>query len=109
MSEINMTIPSNIRTPDTYVDINLNAQRSGLPANIHQILFITNDEQKQDDESENPSKLMPINIYDKAQAEEHFSSNTPFQHSEASKMITAAIKTFRSVDVQCLGKSQEPA
>lgn len=91
-----MSIPSNIRTPDTYMDVNLNAQRSGLPANIHHILFITNDIQP-------ASTAMPVSVYDKAQANSLFSSN-PEVPSEAGRMITAAVKTNRVVDVQILGK-----
>ena len=92
-----MSIPSNIRTPDIYTDINLNAQRSGLPANIHRILFITDDVQPE-------STAMPISIYDKAQANTIF-GGTAIAPTEASRMITAAVKTNRIVDVQILGKS----
>jgi phage tail sheath gpL-like len=92
-----MSIPSNIRTPDIYTDINLNAQRSGLPANIHHILFITDDVQPE-------STTMPISIYDKAQANTTF-GGTAAAPTEASRMITAAVKTNRIVDVQILGKS----
>ena len=42
---------------------------------------------------------MPVSIYDKAQADNTFGEN-----SVAGRMITAAIKTNRFVDVQCLGK-----
>ena len=93
-----MPIPSNIRTPDTYTDINLNAQRSGLPANLHRVLFITNDEQEQPESG----NAMPVSIYDKAKAEEIFGNGEVL--SEAARMITAAIKTNRVVDVQILGK-----
>ncbi|WP_336939176.1 hypothetical protein [Acinetobacter modestus] len=96
-----MSIPSNIRTPDTYMDVNLNAQRSGLPANIHRILFITDDVQP-------PSTTMPISIYDKAQANTIF-GGTAIAPAEASRMITAAVKTNRIVDVQVLGKQQAAA
>ncbi|WAU72898.1 hypothetical protein [Acinetobacter sp. TR11] len=92
-----MSIPSSIRTPDTYMDVNLNAQRSGLPANIHRILFITDDVQPD-------STAMPISIYDKAQANTIF-GGTAIAPAEASRMITAAVKTNRIVDVQVLGKS----
>lgn len=93
-----MSIPSNIRTPDIYTDVNLNAQRSGLPANIHRVLFITDDVQPE-------STAMPISIYDKAQANNIF-GGTAIAPAEASRMITAAVKTNRVVDVQILGKSQ---
>ncbi|WP_448761475.1 hypothetical protein [Acinetobacter tandoii] len=85
-----MGIPSNYRTPGTYIDINLNAQRTGLPANLHKILFVTAD-------TDSPN--MPVDIYDKSGADAEFGSN-----SEAGRMITAAIKTNTKVDVQCLGK-----
>nr|DAE96190.1 MAG TPA: tail sheath protein [Caudoviricetes sp.] len=94
-----MPIPANLKTPGTYLDVNINTQRTGLPANIHKVLFITNDVQQVD--GENP--LMPVSIYDKAQAEQIFGGEIP---SEAGRMITAAIKTNRVVDVQILGKLQ---
>ncbi|MBK0062386.1 MULTISPECIES: hypothetical protein [unclassified Acinetobacter] len=91
-----MNIPSNWKTPGTYIDINLNAQRTGLPANIHKILFLTNDLLLNESEASN----VPLSIYDKAGADVLFGEN-----SEAGRMITAAIKVNKKVDVQCLGKS----
>lgn len=96
-----MPIPANLKTPGTYLDVNINTQRTGLPANIHKVLFITNDVQSID--GENP--LMPVNIYDKAQAEQIF-GDVEGPSSEAGRMITAAIETNRVVDVQILGKLQ---
>ncbi|MDA0697934.1 MAG: hypothetical protein O2793_16235 [Proteobacteria bacterium] len=91
---------SNLKTPGTYLDVNINTQRSGLPQNIQKVLFITNDDQQ----TIGPNPIMPVSIYDKAQADSIFGEN-----SVAGRMITAAIKTNRFVDVQCLGKYQEPA
>ena len=91
-----MPIP-NLKTPGTYLDVNINTQRSGLPQNIQKVLFITTDDQQPI--GENP--IMPVSIYDKAQADNTFGEN-----SVAGRMITAAIKTNRFVDVQCLGKYQ---
>ena len=85
-----MPIP-NLKTPGTYLGVNINTQRTGLPANIHKVLFITNDE----------TTAMPISIYDKAKADQIYGAD-----SEAGRMITAAIKTNRVVDVQILGKPQ---
>ena len=87
-----MPIP-NLKTPGTYLDVNINTQRTGLPANTHNVLFITNDKQLE-------TTAMPISIYDKAKADQIFGAD-----SEAGRMITAAIKTNRVVDVQMLGKS----
>lgn len=87
-----MPIP-NLKTPGTYLDVNINTQRTGLPANIHKVLFVTNDKQLE-------TTAMPISIYDKAKADQIFGAD-----SEAGRMITAAIKTNRVVDVQMLGKS----
>ncbi|MFW1857914.1 hypothetical protein [Acinetobacter defluvii] len=87
-----MPIPNGIRTPDTYIDVNLNAQRTGLPANVHKVLFVTPDTQPTD-------QATPLNIYDKAGADAKFGAN-----SVAGRMITAAVKVNRVVDVQCLGK-----
>ena len=87
-----MPIPLGIRTPDTYIDVNLNAQRTGLPANIHKVLFVTPDPQPVD-------QTTPVNIYDKAGADTVFGAN-----SITGRMITAAVKVTRVVAVQCLGK-----
>ena len=91
-----MPIP-NLKTPGTYLDVNINTQRTGLPANTHKVLFVTDDEQP---EPEN-GNAMPISIYDKAKADQIYGAD-----SEAGRMITAAIKTNRVVDVQILGKPQ---
>lgn len=87
-----MSIQNGIKTPGVYTDVNINTQRTGLLANTQRVLFITNDDGDSD---------MPVGIYDKAAADSAFGAN-----SEAGRMITAAIKTNRIVDVQCLGKSQ---
>ncbi|ENU87410.1 hypothetical protein [Acinetobacter sp. CIP 102129] len=91
-----MPIPQ-LKTPGTYLDVNINTQRTGLPANIHKVLFVTNDDQP---EPEN-GNAMPISIYDKAKADQIYGAD-----SEVGRMITAAIKTNRVVDVQMLGKPQ---
>lgn len=91
-----MPIPDGIRTPDTYIDVNLNAQRTGLPANVHKVLFIT-------DDSAGAESTTPLNIYDKASADAIYG-----QGSIAGRMITAAIKVNRVVSVQSLGKPQVP-
>lgn len=90
-----MPIPANLKTPGVYTDVNINTQRTGLPANIHRVLFVTNDDQLQTE----IGNAMPVSIYDKAQADETFG-----EASTAGRMMTAAIKTNRTVDVQCLGK-----
>lgn len=83
-------IQSGIKTPDTYIDINLQAQRTGLPANIHKVLFVT------DDATTDPMKT-PIAVYDKATANVIFGDN-----SKTGRMITAAIKTNRVVDAEAI-------
>ncbi len=83
-------IPANIKTPGVYTDVNLNAQRTGLPANVHKVLFITNDDE---------ATAMPVSIYDRAGADAVFGSD-----SVMGRMMTAAIKTNRTVGVQGLGK-----
>ena len=82
---------SNIKTPNIYTDVNINTQRSGLLNNTQRVLFVTQD--KAD------NVKMPMDVYDTANADKLFGSN-----SEAGRMVKAAIKTFRTVDVQCLGK-----
>ena len=57
-----MPIP-NVKTPGTYLGVNINTQRTGLPANIHKVLFITNDKQLE-------TTAMPVYIYDKAKADQ---------------------------------------
>jgi len=91
-----MPIPANLKTPGTYFDVNTNTQRTGLPANIHKVLFIT-------DDGQNSVNGLPISIYDKAQADQMFGEN-----SITGRMITAAIKTNRTVEVQSVGKSGLP-
>ncbi|MDS7693801.1 phage tail protein [Acinetobacter soli] len=80
-----MSIPY-IKTPGTYIDVNINTQRSGLPLNTQKLLFITTDATSPD---------MPESVYDKAAADAAFGNN-----SIAGRMITAAIKTYRFVDAQ---------
>lgn len=87
-----MPIPDGIRTPDTYIDVNLNAQRTGLPANVHKVLFVTED-------SAIAESTTPLNIYDKAGADAIYGEG-----SITGRMITAAIKVNRVVSVQSLGK-----
>ena len=82
---------SNIKAPNIYTDVNINTQRSGLLSNTQRVLFITQD--KAD------NVKIPTDVYDTANADKFFGSN-----SEAGRMIKAAIKTYRTVDVQCLGK-----
>ncbi|WP_149931181.1 hypothetical protein [Acinetobacter soli] len=86
-----MSIPY-IKTPGTYIDVNTNTQRSGLPLNTQKVLFITTDTTSPD---------MPETIYDKAAADKAFGNN-----SIAGRMITAAIKTNRFVDAQALSLKQ---
>jgi len=93
-----MPIQKGIRTPGVYTDVNINTQRTGLPANTHKVLFITNDAQLLPESSE----TMPVSIYDKSQAERIFGDGE--KPSETGRMITAAIKTNRTADVQVLGK-----
>ena len=80
-----MSIPY-IKTPGTYIDVNINTQRSGLPLNTQKVLFMTTDAM---------SPNMPETVYDKAAADTLFGNN-----SIAGRMITAAIKTNRFVDAQ---------
>lgn len=88
-------IQDGIRTPGVYTGVNINTQRFGLPANEHKVLFITPDVQMSP-----PQVQMPINIYDSKSADLLFGEN-----SVAGRMVAAAIKTNRFVDVQCLGST----
>lgn len=86
-----MTIPY-IKTPGTYIDVNINTQRSGLPLNNQKVLFMTTDAM---------SPAMPETVYDKAAADTLFGNN-----SIAGRMITAAIKTNRFIDAQAFSLNQ---
>ncbi|WEI18203.1 hypothetical protein PY247_18335 [Acinetobacter proteolyticus] len=90
-----MTIPQ-IKTPNTYLDVNINTVRLGLPPNDHRVLFITTDP--------NSTADVPVNLYDKAQADTLYGQN-----SQAGRMISAAIKTNRFVDVQGFSLNQSAA
>lgn len=81
-----------IKTPGTYIDVNINTQRSGLLSNTQKVLFITQD---------SADLNTPLAIYDTARADQTFG-----QGSEAGRMLKAAIKTYRTVEVDCLGKQQ---
>ena len=80
---------SNIKTPNIYTDVNINTQRSGLLSNTQRVLFIT-----QDDAEE---VTMPTDVYDTASADELFGDT-----SQAGRMVKAAIKTYRTVDIQAM-------
>lgn len=86
-----MTIPTGLRRPDVYTDINTNTQRSGLPDNRQHVLFVTAD---------TTGATSPIPIYDAAGAKASFGAG-----SQAVRMITAAIKTNSLVDVEALRAS----
>ena len=95
-------IPAGLKTPGSYFDVNTNTQRTGLPANNHKVLFVVSPALI-DEPIESPvTPDMPVSVYDKAQADAVFGNN-----NVAGRMITAAIKTNRTVDVQCLGKLME--
>ena len=81
-------IQAGIRTPGIYTGVNINTQRTGLPANTHKVLFITAD-----------SKVMdqPVAIYDESDADTKIAVN-----SIVGRMIKAAVKTNRLVDVQAI-------
>lgn len=85
-----MPVPSNLKTPGIYTDVNINTQRTGLPANTHKVLFLTPDLSDTD-------YTLPIDLYDKAQADETFGGG-----SVMGRMVSAAIKTNRTVNIQGL-------
>lgn len=79
------TVPNGIRTPGTYIGVNTNTQRRGLIANEHKLLFVSGDAAVLDN---------PVALYDTADADTKIG-----QASTLSKMIAAALKTNRFVDV----------
>lgn len=81
-------IQAGIKTPGVYTDVNINTQRTGLPANTHKVLFITNDIKSMD---------QPVAIYDEADADDKITAN-----SAVTKMIKAAVKTNRLIDAYAI-------
>ena len=88
-----MTIPSGLRRPDIYTDINTNTQRTGLPDNRQRVLFVT------DDTLLDSNQALPVALYDKAKARAVFGAS-----STAERMITAALKTNTLVDVEAINQ-----
>ncbi|MDH2630412.1 phage tail protein [Acinetobacter baumannii] len=84
-----MSIQVGIKTPGVYTDVNINTLRTGLPANLHKVLFVTLDVLS--------AQFKPVDVYDKADADTKFGAN-----SQAGRMITAAVKTNRTVNVQAV-------
>lgn len=84
-----MSIPAGIKTPGVYTDVNINTLRTGLPANVHKVLFVTNDMLAE--------SSIPVDVYDKTGADASFG-----EASQAGRMITAAVKTNRLVNAQAI-------
>ncbi|HFG4486759.1 phage tail protein [Acinetobacter baumannii] len=89
-----MSISANIKVPDVYTSVNINTQRTGLPLNDQRVLFVTLDVLSE--------QFKPVDVYDKADADAKFGDN-----SQAGRMITAAIKTNRTVNVQAIALAAE--
>ena len=86
-----MTIQAGIKTPGVYTDVNINTQRTGLPDNTQKILFITPD-------TPVTALTSPVDLYTQADADAKFGTD-----SSAGRMIKAAVKTNRFVNVQGYG------
>lgn len=91
-----MPIQKGIKTPGVYTDVNINTQRTGLPANTHKVLFVTPDVAVEEMTS-------PVSIYNRNEADQSFGRN-----SVMGRMITAAIQTNRLVDVQGFSALTQP-
>ncbi|MFW1840048.1 phage tail protein [Acinetobacter gyllenbergii] len=89
-----MPIPANTKVPNTYLDVNINTLRTGLPLNDQRVLFVTLDVLSE--------QFKPVDVYDKADADNKFGAN-----SQAGRMITAAVKTNRTVNVQAVALAVE--
>lgn len=89
-----MSISANIKVPDVYTSVNINTQRTGLPLNDQRVLFVTEDVLSE--------QFTPVDVYDKADADTKFGAN-----SQAGRMITAAVKTNRTVNVQAVALAVE--
>lgn len=89
-----MSISANIKVPDVYTSVNINTQRTGLPLNDQRVLFVTLDVLS--------GQFKPVDVYDKTDADAKFGAN-----SQAGRMITAAVKTNRTVNVQAVALAVE--
>jgi len=89
-----MSISANIKVPDAYTSVNINTQRTGLPLNDQRVLFVTLDVLS--------TQFTPVDVYDKVDADAKFGAN-----SQTGRMITAAVKTNRTVNVQAVALSVE--
>ncbi|MDC5071486.1 phage tail protein [Acinetobacter baumannii] len=89
-----MSISANIKVPDVYTSVNINTQRTGLPLNDQRVLFVTLDILSE--------QFKPVDVYDKSDADAKFGAN-----SQAGRMITAAVKTNRTVNVQAVALAAE--
>lgn len=83
-----MSIPAGIRTPGFYGEYDLNAPRPGLPTNRHRVLLLA---------PSTTQVLNPVDVSSKYEADQKFGAS-----STIGKMVEAAIKTFRFVDVQAM-------
>lgn len=84
-----MSIQVGIKTPGVYTDVNINTLRTGLPTNVHKVLFVTLDVLT--------GQFTPVDVYDTAGADAKFGAN-----SQAGRMIKAAVKTYRLVNAQAV-------
>ncbi|AIL81076.1 MULTISPECIES: hypothetical protein [Acinetobacter] len=89
-----MSIQVGIKTPGVYTDVNINTLRTGLPTNVHKVLFVTLDVLS--------GQFTPVDVYDTAGADAKFGAN-----SQAGRMIKAAVKTYRLVNAQAVALAVE--
>lgn len=89
-----MSIQVGIKTPGVYTDVNINTLRTGLPTNVHKVLFVTLDILS--------GQFTPVDVYDTAGADAKFGTN-----SQAGRMVKAAVKTYRLVNAQAVALAIE--
>lgn len=89
-----MSIQVGIKTPGVYTDVNINTLRTGLPTNVHKVLFVTLDVLS--------GQFTPVDVYDTAGADVKFGTN-----SQAGRMVKAAVKTYRLVNAQAVALAIE--
>ncbi|WIH75876.1 phage tail protein [Acinetobacter baumannii] len=89
-----MSIQVGIKTPGVYTDVNINTLRTGLPTNVHKVLFVTLDVLS--------GQFTPVDVYDTAGADAKFGTN-----SQAGRMVKAAVKTYRLVNAQAVALAIE--
>ncbi len=82
------------RRPDTYIGVNTNTQRTGLPSQNHKILLLSSEDMADDA----PASKTPQSVYDPKGADEAVGVEAG-KTSVASRMVATTLKVSQGVDV----------